>query len=153
MLAITLPCIVFFFYWNYLPESPRWLLLQGRFDEAQEIIERAARINGKSELKIKLDQEEIPPKPSRLREFKLLISSWYLLRSTLIIWASWMCLSGAYYGNGFFITKLNDNQQWQSSILLNDQPTYSLSLNAKHMSGNIYMNYLYISIVEMPGKQ
>ena len=29
MLAITLPSLVFLLYWKHLPESPRWLLLQG----------------------------------------------------------------------------------------------------------------------------
>ena len=27
---------------------------------------------------------------------------------------------------------------------------YSLSLNAKHMSGNIYMNFMYVTLVEIP---
>ena len=86
-----------------MPESPRWLLLQGRYEEAQTIIEKAAKVNGSFDGELKLEPQEAVVKPSRLNEFKLLISSWYLLRSTLIIWASWMCLSGAYYGNRYQI--------------------------------------------------
>ena len=95
------PELVFLLYWKHLPESPRWLLLQGRYEEAQTIIEKAAKVNGSvgGEFKLKLEPQETVVKPSRLNEFKLLLSSWYLLRSTLIIWASWMCLSGAYYGD------------------------------------------------------
>jgi len=125
MLAITIPSVFFLFYWKYLPESPRWLLLQGRHKEAREIIEQAARVNGVLDMKISFDKEaeQVTVKPSLIQEFHLLLKSWYLFRSTLIIWGCWMCLSGAYYG---------------------------LSLNAKHMSGNIYLNYMYISLVEIP---
>ena len=100
MLAITLPSLVFLLYWKHLPESPRWLLLQGRVDEAQAIVEKAANMNGKVDVKLNFDElkEEKREKPSLLRELKLLLSSWYLMRSTIIIWGCWMCLSGAYYG-------------------------------------------------------
>ena len=43
-------------------------------------------------------------------------------RSTLIIWFSWMCISGGFYG---------------------------LTLNAKFMSGNIFINFLYLSLVDI----
>ena len=128
MLAITLPCLIFFLYWKHLPESPRWLLMQGKHDEARRTLEQAARINGINEVKFEFDKDstEAKGKPSLVREFKMLVSSWYLLRSTLIIWCCWMTLSGAYYG---------------------------LSLNTKNMGGDIYLNYLIISLVEIPAKQ
>lgn len=45
-LAVTLPFVVFLGYWWFLPESPRWLLSQGRFDETMDIVRRIAKVNG-----------------------------------------------------------------------------------------------------------
>ncbi|XP_018306964.1 carcinine transporter isoform X3 [Mycetomoellerius zeteki] len=49
MLAMTtsMPFLIYFFYWWFLPESPRWLLAKGRLSEANNILETLARVNGK----------------------------------------------------------------------------------------------------------
>lgn len=41
------PFVVYYLYWFWMPESPRWLLAKGRFEEASKILESLARINGK----------------------------------------------------------------------------------------------------------
>jgi len=46
--ATALPFLFFFFYIIYLPESPRWLMSQGRYDEVNAIMKNCAQINGKS---------------------------------------------------------------------------------------------------------
>ena len=38
----------FCFYWSILPESTRWLLAQKRYDEAYELVLKAAEVNGKT---------------------------------------------------------------------------------------------------------
>nr|XP_036673558.1 organic cation transporter protein isoform X1 [Drosophila suzukii] len=47
-LAISFPWLIMLSIWFWLPESPRWLLAQGRLDELCNLIERAARMNGTS---------------------------------------------------------------------------------------------------------
>ncbi|KRK03668.1 organic cation transporter protein isoform X1 [Drosophila yakuba] len=47
-LAISWPWLIMLSIWFWLPESPRWLLAQGRLDELCGLIERAARMNGTS---------------------------------------------------------------------------------------------------------
>lgn len=46
-LATSVPFILYYFYWFVLPESPRWLLAKGRFDEALKILKDLAQTNGK----------------------------------------------------------------------------------------------------------
>ncbi|KYN36385.1 Organic cation transporter 1 [Trachymyrmex septentrionalis] len=43
----SVPFLIYFFYWWFLPESPRWLLAKGRLSEANDILETLARVNGK----------------------------------------------------------------------------------------------------------
>ncbi|XP_022216006.2 organic cation transporter protein [Drosophila obscura] len=46
--VISWPWLIMLIMWFWLPESPRWLLAQGRLDELCELIERAAKMNGTS---------------------------------------------------------------------------------------------------------
>ncbi|XP_017144514.1 organic cation transporter protein isoform X1 [Drosophila miranda] len=47
-LVISWPWLIMLGIWFWLPESPRWLLAQGRLDELCGLIERAAKTNGTS---------------------------------------------------------------------------------------------------------
>lgn len=46
-LATSLPFITYYIYWIFLPESPRWLLAKGRYEEAFKIIQKLAQVNRK----------------------------------------------------------------------------------------------------------
>merc|ERR1719412_1770666 len=45
-LAISVPCTLLITYYWFIPESPRWLIMDGRFEEAKDILKNAAKVNG-----------------------------------------------------------------------------------------------------------
>ncbi|KAK7487326.1 hypothetical protein BaRGS_00021415 [Batillaria attramentaria] len=46
--SLTTPTIFLFIGYFFIPESPRWLVSKGRYEEAQKVLELVARVNGKS---------------------------------------------------------------------------------------------------------
>ena len=46
-LYTSVPFLSYFLYFFIMPESPRWLLMKGRLEQALEVLERMSRINGK----------------------------------------------------------------------------------------------------------
>lgn len=46
-LAISLPALLMLTFWWFLPESPQWLIIQGRLDEALDVLKCAAGRNGR----------------------------------------------------------------------------------------------------------
>nr|XP_038938650.1 uncharacterized protein Slc22a13l1 isoform X3 [Rattus norvegicus] len=90
------PCVV----GRVLPESPRWLLSQGRTEEAKQLVQKAALVNGRplaSELLNQLVPEKTGPSGNALDLFR----HPQLRKVTLILIAVWFVDSLLYYGLGF----------------------------------------------------
>ncbi|VDM29307.1 unnamed protein product [Toxocara canis] len=105
-LAISLPAIMFFVYWWLVPESARWLISQQRFEEADVILQRAARMNGTKLPDKWWEQLEMPDKAGSQVEnrkvekynfFDLLRTPKLRLRTTACFFL-WPIVSMIYYG-------------------------------------------------------
>ncbi|GFO09417.1 organic cation transporter protein, partial [Plakobranchus ocellatus] len=105
----------------FLPESARWLLQKGKTKEAAKIIQMAAHKNGVplSENARTLKDIEMEGKGETIWH---MFTYRVLLVRSLIVFFNWLVASMVYYG---------------------------LSLNAEDLSGNIYLNFFLLAVVEM----
>ncbi|XP_070842421.1 solute carrier family 22 member 13-like [Chaetodon trifascialis] len=111
------------FYW-ILPESARWLITQGRKEEAIKEIRRAAKVNGRKvpeDLLGKLDDEAPSKRGSILDIFRVS----YLKKRALIMSYVWFGTSLMYYG---------------------------LSLNVGNFGLDIYLTQFIFGLVEIPAR-
>ncbi|KAF5903594.1 solute carrier family 22 member 13 [Clarias magur] len=123
-LVMSAPIAVLGVYFWILPESARWLLTQGRQEEAKKIILNAARINGRKvsdSLLEKLEAENTVRTGSMLDLFRLPS----LRKRTLIMCYIWFVISLVYYG---------------------------ISLNVGNFGLDIYLTQLIFGIVELPAR-
>uniref|UniRef100_UPI0037E7AD21 solute carrier family 22 member 13-like n=1 Tax=Semicossyphus pulcher TaxID=241346 RepID=UPI0037E7AD21 len=110
-----------FLYW-FLPESARWLLSQGKKEEAQKVLERAARVNKMKvphDLIDKLNMGGTSANKTILDIFRIP----YLRKRTFIMGYNWFAASLLYYG---------------------------LSLNVGSFGLNIYLTQFIFGIAEIP---
>ncbi|XP_072455087.1 solute carrier family 22 member 13-like isoform X1 [Notamacropus eugenii] len=120
----TSPFLLLFSYWWVLPESARWLLIQGKVEEAKELIQKAALTNKRSLSSSTLDQlapEKTGPRGNALDLFR----HPQLQKVTLILCCVWFVDSLGYYG---------------------------LSLNVGSFGLDIYLTQLIFGAVEVPAR-
>jgi len=94
LLAVSaLPGLIIFFIRRHVPESPRYLMVQGEQEKAAEVLRIVAREN-----RVELGEFELAPleqtPPAKVSD----LLSPLLRRSTLLIWVIWFSISLGYYG-------------------------------------------------------
>ncbi|XP_054288921.1 beta-alanine transporter-like [Macrosteles quadrilineatus] len=122
-LATSVPFLSFFLYWWVLPESPRWLLARGRFEEAEKILKKMARVNGKSlpanymvHLKRKyqveryMQQKDSDKDHNRRYGVMDLLRTPNLRRKTLIITFIWFTNTSVYVGLSYYAPALGGDE-------------------------------------------
>lgn len=143
-LAISIPCILLAsFYW-FVPESPRWLMAEGRFDEALKILKDGAKTNNRTlppddellEMMKSIAEEEEEQHQveevemtmseriqSVFKEIIVLVATPEMRKRTLNIFYSWLIVAMVYYG---------------------------LSFNSKNLGGDRYISGFISGFVEVP---
>ena len=106
-MIISVPPTILIFAYYFMPESPRWLITQGRVEEAKVILQKAAKTNGKvwpsEDSNLQLDERKenaddgAVPQASILALFR----TPNLLKNTLIQYFNWFTASFVYYALTF----------------------------------------------------
>ncbi|XP_060070292.1 organic cation transporter protein-like [Ylistrum balloti] len=115
------PAAIFLFYWWLIPESPRWLITKQRYEEANVILQKIAKIN---KVAIKRDMFDNIMETEPAGRIWQLFSSRVMFLRTIIILFNWCIVSMTYYG---------------------------LYLNAGNLGGNFFLNMFLSGLVEFPG--
>lgn len=126
VVVTTLPTIAIYSYWFLIDESPRWLLTVGRVEHGLKIIEKMAKINGKTLRKDQIDNllensKQAEAKKNQTNEDKF--HPWHFFaHSSLIIKAGiitylWLSAFVIYYGLSYNVENLGQNPYFTIGIL------------------------------------
>ncbi|CAB3250102.1 unnamed protein product [Arctia plantaginis] len=117
-LATSLPFFFYYLYWFVLPESPRWLLMREKLEEANNVLKTIAKVNGKElpeEYTIKLQRQVIEQKEKGISKVKS-VSVFALCRTpnmrlkTFLITLNWCASEMVYVGLSYYGPAIGDNQ-------------------------------------------
>ncbi|KAI3364662.1 hypothetical protein L3Q82_010843 [Scortum barcoo] len=128
-LAISAPGFLFIFYIWVLPKSARWLMANDRKEEAWELIQKAALMNGKPLSKdlemCQVYKIEEKTELKKKHSFIDLVRTPKMRKQSLIVFYLWFANVLVYYG---------------------------LSLNISDFGMNIYLTQMIFGLVEMPAR-
>ncbi|XP_034828937.1 organic cation transporter protein-like [Maniola hyperantus] len=125
------PLLLVVTYFWLLSESVRWLMSKGRYEEAEAILKSVAKMNKTHLSDISLqalretaEAEKLKEKPDEPWLPIQVIRSPIMLLRCVVIPIVWTSSTLSYHG---------------------------ININALNLSGNKYLNYIYVALAEIPG--
>ncbi|XP_065202119.1 carcinine transporter [Planococcus citri] len=116
----SLPFTIYFISGWFLPESPRWLLSKGRFDEALDILDTLAKINGatvppyvRQRIKRKTQLKRSSSERRRMRKgpgVTALFRTPNMRLKTILITFNWFANDMVYVGLSYYGPALGNNE-------------------------------------------
>ncbi|XP_026318755.1 organic cation transporter protein-like [Hyposmocoma kahamanoa] len=122
--------LVVTYFW-ILSESIRWLMSKGRYEESEIILKKVAKVNKKQLSEKSLEALRTSAEVEKTRE--KVKEPWLVtkvFKSKLILFR---CIVSPLW--------------WITNTLV----YYGMNINAVNLSGNLYLNYVYVSAIEIPG--
>lgn len=126
LMALTIPGLLCIPLWWIIPESPQWLISQGRIDEAEAIIRKAAKQNKISAPAVIFKTAELDDdKEHHNRRYTILdlIKTHNIRVITLLTILFWLTVSIGYFG---------------------------VSLNTPNLHGDPFLNCFLLAVIEVP---
>lgn len=129
MLVVYSPSFLYISYFWLIPESIKWLIVKGKITEAKKIINRIATVNkhqlSKNSLQIIENNHQLATDHKVVEtNYMELLNSPALLLRVLNVTFCWMTNAFIYYG---------------------------ISITSVLIGGNKYTNFIYTSLIEIPG--
>uniref|UniRef100_A0A3P8RTZ2 Major facilitator superfamily (MFS) profile domain-containing protein n=1 Tax=Amphiprion percula TaxID=161767 RepID=A0A3P8RTZ2_AMPPE len=125
-LAMAAPGLAFIPFWWLVPESPRWLVSRGRFQEAESLLRLAAlenRVEAPPVIFLSTNVDKAESQKAESVSFLDLLRTKNIRNITLMLWLIWFSMNVCYFG---------------------------LSFDMSNLSGNPYLNNFLLSVVEIP---
>ncbi|XP_017845103.1 organic cation transporter protein isoform X2 [Drosophila busckii] len=145
-LVISWPWLVMLCIWYWLPESPRWLLAQGRLEELCRLIERAAKMNGtllpanyQKTLEAAVPRAAQQSPPTEVEGNKVVEESNHDLELELHVNPLVVV-----FGSKYWRTTVLTLVIWLTLIII----YFGLTLHLSNLGGNIYMNSAVAGTIE-----
>ncbi|XP_062283622.1 solute carrier family 22 member 7-like [Scomber scombrus] len=108
ILSVTSPLILAIITWRWMPESARWLIANGKLEQAQTYLKKCAKINRTEGLTDNLNTETlstiVTEKRDRVYSYLDLIRTPKMRKLALRTGTLWFCVATSFYGISFNIT-------------------------------------------------
>uniref|UniRef100_A0AAV2J745 Major facilitator superfamily (MFS) profile domain-containing protein n=1 Tax=Knipowitschia caucasica TaxID=637954 RepID=A0AAV2J745_KNICA len=141
-MALALPSLLYLPFWWFIPESPRWLLSQGRVEEAEAIMQKAAHTNKVKAPVVIFEDFNTGDEEAKNEKHHTMLDLFRtsnIRRTTIILCLLWFSMCTGYYGISLNTSKLTPDPYLGSlfSAAVEVPASFCIWFGLKHLSRRI----------------